>query len=148
MVAFIGLTHKVPSIVDNGRHGIMVFEGNQEIRSDLLNWLQSRQTSGVSMRTTTRSSVRDADEGAGTSLKPSNTSEDSPISPPIGNEVASDLDPIAGAVEGNTMDWICMRSYQEAILHCMFEQETQWFKELPRRTIPHPQCIVEENYRS
>jgi hypothetical protein len=33
------------------------------------------------------------------------TSEDSPVSPPIGNEVASDLDPTAGAVEGITVDW-------------------------------------------
>ena len=105
MVAFVGLTHMVPSIVDNGRHQIMVFKRNQEIRSDLLNWLQSRQTNNVPMRKTTRSNVKDADEGAGTSLEPSNTLEDSPVSLPIGNEVASDLDPIASAVEGITMDW-------------------------------------------
>jgi hypothetical protein len=41
-----------------------------------------------------------------------------------------------------------MQAYQEAILHCMFEQATQWFKELLRRTIRHPQCIVEENDKS
>jgi hypothetical protein len=105
MVALVGLTHMVPSTVDNGRHQIMVFEGNQEIRSDLLSWLQSRQTSGVPMRRTTRSSIRDVDEGDGTSSEPSNILEDSPIFPQIGNEVASDLDPTAGFVEGITMDW-------------------------------------------
>jgi hypothetical protein len=105
MVVLVGLTHMIPSTVDNGRHRIMVFEGNQEIRSDLLSWLQSKQTSGVSMRRTTRSTARDANEGDGTSSEPSNTSEDSPVSLPIGNEVPSDLDPTAGALEGITVDW-------------------------------------------
>jgi hypothetical protein len=57
------------------------------------------------MKRATRSSARDADEGDGTSSELSNTSEDSPVSPPIGNEVASDLDPTAGVVEGITVDW-------------------------------------------
>jgi hypothetical protein len=50
--------------------------------------------------------ARDADEGHGISSEPSNTSEDALVSPPLGNEVASDLDPSAGAVEGNTVNWI------------------------------------------
>jgi hypothetical protein len=105
MVALVGLTHMVPSTIDNGRHRIMVFEGNQEIRSDLSSWLQSKQMSGIPMRRATRSSARDANEGDGTNSEPSNTSEDSPVFLPIGNEVASDLDPTAGVVEGITVDW-------------------------------------------
>jgi hypothetical protein len=31
MVALVGLTHMVPSIVDNGRQQIMAFEGNEDI---------------------------------------------------------------------------------------------------------------------
>ena len=69
MVALVGLTHMFPSIVDNGRQRIMVFEGNEDIRADLLNWLQTRQTSSVPVRRTTRTSTRDADKGDGTSLE-------------------------------------------------------------------------------
>jgi hypothetical protein len=37
MVALVDLTHMVPSAVDNRRQQIMVFEGNEDIRADLLN---------------------------------------------------------------------------------------------------------------
>jgi hypothetical protein len=30
-VALVGLTHMVPSAIDNGRQRIMVFEGNEDI---------------------------------------------------------------------------------------------------------------------
>jgi hypothetical protein len=106
MVALVGLTHMVPSIVDNGRQRIMVFEGNEDIRADLLNWLQTRQTSTVPLRRTTRASAKDADEGDGTSAEQSPTLEDIAISPPFGNEGASYVDPSAGVVEGSTVDWI------------------------------------------
>jgi hypothetical protein len=66
MVALVGLMHMVPSTVDNGRQRIMVFEGNQEIRSSLLSWLQSNHQ-GVPMRRTTRAGARVADEDNDTS---------------------------------------------------------------------------------
>jgi hypothetical protein len=112
MVAFVGLTHMVPSTIDKEKHRIMVFEGSEDIRADLLSWLQTRQSSSVPMRRTTRASTRDADKGDGTNSEPSNTSDDTPVSPPLRNEVASNLDPSAGAVEGNTMD----RTVDAAIL--------------------------------
>jgi hypothetical protein len=81
-----GLTHMVPSVVDNGRQRIMVFEGNEDIRADLLSWLQTRQTNSILVRRTIRATARDADEGDGTSSEQSPASEDTPISPPLGNE--------------------------------------------------------------
>jgi hypothetical protein len=105
MVALVGLTHMVPSAVDNGRQRIMVFEGNEDIRADLLSWLQTKQMSSVPVRRTTRASARDADEGDGISSKQSPASEDIPVSPPLGNEGVSEVDPSAGVVEGQTMDW-------------------------------------------
>jgi hypothetical protein len=36
-VAVVGLTHMVPGLVDHGMHRITVFEGNQDIRLQLLN---------------------------------------------------------------------------------------------------------------
>jgi hypothetical protein len=56
------------------------------------------------VKRTTRAIARDADEGDGTSSKQSPTSEDIPVSPPLGNEGASEVDPSAGAVEGQTVD--------------------------------------------
>jgi hypothetical protein len=56
------------------------------------------------MRRTIRATARDANEGDGTSSKPSNTLEDTLVSPLLGTEVASDIDPTADVVEGNTMD--------------------------------------------
>jgi hypothetical protein len=105
MVALVGLTHMVPSVVDNGRQRIMVFEGNEDIRADLLSWLQTRQMSNVPVRKTTRASARDADKGDGTSSEQSPASEDTVVSPPLGNEGASEVDPSAGVVEGQTVDW-------------------------------------------
>jgi hypothetical protein len=105
MVALVGLTHMVPSAVDNGRQQIMVFEGNEDIPADLLSWLQTRQTSTVLVRRTTRASARDADEGDGTSAEQSPASEDTAVSPPLGNEGASYIDPSAGVVEGSIVDW-------------------------------------------
>jgi hypothetical protein len=105
MVALVGLTHMVPNAVDNGRQRIMVFEGNENIRADLLSWLQTRQTSSVPVRRTTRATARDADEGDGTSSEQSHASEDTPVSRPLGNEGASEVDPSVGAVEGQTVDW-------------------------------------------
>jgi hypothetical protein len=69
MVALVGLTHMVPRVVDNGRQRIMVFEENEDIRADLLSWLQTRQTSTIPVRRTTRASARGADEGDGTSAE-------------------------------------------------------------------------------
>jgi hypothetical protein len=105
MVALVGLTHMVPSTVDNGRQRIMAFEGNEDIRADLLSWLQTRQTSTVSVRRTTRATTRDTDIDDGTSSEQSPASEDTPVSPPLGNEGASYVDPSAGAVEGSIVDW-------------------------------------------
>jgi hypothetical protein len=105
MVALVGLTHMVPSAVNNGRQWIMVFEGNEDIRADLLSWLQTRQTSSVPVRRTTRATARDADKGDGTSSEQSPASEDTPISPLLGNEGASEVDPSVGVVEGQTVDW-------------------------------------------
>jgi hypothetical protein len=105
MLALVGLTHMVPSTVDNGRQQIMVFEGNEDIRADLLSWLQTRQTSTVPLRKTTRASARDADKGDGTSVEQSPASEDTAISPLFGNEGASYVDPSTGAMEGSTVDW-------------------------------------------
>jgi hypothetical protein len=36
MVALVGLMHMVPSAVNIGRQRILVFEGNEDIRADLL----------------------------------------------------------------------------------------------------------------
>jgi hypothetical protein len=83
MVALVGLTHMVPSAVDNGRQRIMVFEGNEDIRADLLSWLQTKQTSSVPVRRTTRATARDADEGDGTSSEQSPASEDTALSRPV-----------------------------------------------------------------
>jgi hypothetical protein len=105
MVALVGLTHMVPNAVDNGRQRIMVFEGNEDIRANLLSWLQTRQTSSVLVRRTTRATARDADKGNGTSLEQSPASEDTPVSHPLENEGASEVDPSAGAMEGQTVDW-------------------------------------------
>jgi hypothetical protein len=105
MVALVGLTHMVPSAVDNGRQWIMVFEGNEDIRADLLSWLQTRQTSSVPVRRTTRATAWDADEGDGTSSEQSPASEDTPVSRPLRSEGASEVDPSAGVVEGQTVDW-------------------------------------------
>jgi hypothetical protein len=105
MVALVGLTHMVPSAVDNGRQRIMVFEGNEDIRADLLSWLQTRQTSNILVKRKTRSTTRDADKGNGTSSEQSPTSEDTPVSHPFGNEGASEVDPSTSAVEGQTVDW-------------------------------------------
>jgi hypothetical protein len=41
MVAVVGLNHMVPSLVDHGMHRIMVFEGNQNMRLQLLNWVEA-----------------------------------------------------------------------------------------------------------
>jgi hypothetical protein len=74
------------------------------------------------MRKTTRASARDVDESDGTSLEPSNISEDTLVSPAF-----RDLDPIVDIVEGNTVDWtvdVAIPLYQEAILHWMFKQAT------------------------
>ena len=76
MVALVGFTHMVPSVVDNGRQRIMVFEGNEGIRVDLLSWLQTKQMNSVLVRRTTRASTRDADEGDGISSKQSPASKD------------------------------------------------------------------------
>jgi hypothetical protein len=100
MVAFVGLTHMVPSAVDIGRQRIMVFEGNEDIRADLLSWLQTRQTSSILVKRTTRATARDADEGDGTSSEQSAASEDTPVSPPLENEGALEVDLSAGVVEG------------------------------------------------
>jgi hypothetical protein len=105
MVALVGLTHMVPSAVDNGRQRIMVFEGNEDIRADLLSWLQTRQTSNILVKRKTRSTTRDADKGDGTSSEQSPASEDTPVSCALRNEGASEVDPSAGAVEGQTVDW-------------------------------------------
>jgi hypothetical protein len=105
MVALVGLTHMVPSALDNGRQRIMVFEGNEDIRADLLSWLQTRQTSSVPVRRTTRATARAADEGNETSSEQSPASEDTPLSRPLRNEGALEADPSAGAVEGQTVDW-------------------------------------------
>jgi hypothetical protein len=105
MVALVGLTHMVPNAVDNGRQRIMVFEGNEDIRADLLSWLQTKQTSSVPVRRTTRATVRDAYEGDGTSSEQSPASEDTPLSRPLRNEGASEVDPSVGVVEGKTVDW-------------------------------------------
>jgi hypothetical protein len=78
----------------------MVFEGNEDIRADLLSWLQTKQTSNVPVRRTTRASARDADEGNGTSSEQLPASKDTPISPPLGNEGALEVDPSVGIVEG------------------------------------------------
>jgi hypothetical protein len=70
-----------------------------------LSWLETKQTSSVLVRRTTRASARDADEGDGISSKQSPASEDTPVSPPLGNEGVSEVDPSAGVVEGQTVDW-------------------------------------------
>jgi hypothetical protein len=114
MVAVVGLTHMVPSAVDNGRQRIMVFKGNEDIRADILSWLQTRQTSSVPVKRTTRATARDADEGDGTSSEQSPASEDIPVSPPLGNEGASEVDPSAGAVERQTVDWTTHAAIPEA----------------------------------
>jgi hypothetical protein len=57
------------------------------------------------VRRTTRATARDADEGDGTSSEQSPASEDTPVSRPLRNEDASEVDPSAGAVEGQTVDW-------------------------------------------
>jgi hypothetical protein len=106
MVALVGLTHMVPSAVDNGRQRIMAFEGNEDIRANLLSWLQTKQTSSVPVRRTTRATARDVDVGDGTSSEQSPALEDTPISSPLGNEGASYIDPSVGTVEGSTVDWI------------------------------------------
>jgi hypothetical protein len=105
MVALVGLTHMVPSAIDNGRQWILVFEGNEDIRADLLTWLQTRQTSSIPVRRTTRATVRDANEGNGTSSEQSLASEDTPFSHLLGNEGVSEVDPSVGVVEGQTVDW-------------------------------------------
>jgi hypothetical protein len=68
--------------------------------------MQSRETRSLLIRRTTRTITRDTDDGDGTSSEPSSTSEDMLVSPPLGTEIASDIDPTADAVEGNTVDWI------------------------------------------
>jgi hypothetical protein len=102
MVALVGLTHMVPSAVDNGRQQIMVCEGNEDIRADLLSSLQTRQTSSVPLRRTTRATTRHADEGDDTSEEQSPASEDTAVSPPFGNE---------GASYGRPQCWCCGRKY-------------------------------------
>jgi hypothetical protein len=57
------------------------------------------------VRRTTRATAGDADEGDGTSLEQSLALEDTPVSHPLGNEGASEVDPSASAVEGQTVDW-------------------------------------------
>jgi hypothetical protein len=105
MVALVGLMFMVPNAVDNRRQRILVFEENEDIRANLLSWLQTRQTSSVPVMRTTRATARDADEGDGTSSEQSPVSEDTPVSHPLGTEGASEVDPSAGAVEGQTVDW-------------------------------------------
>jgi hypothetical protein len=56
------------------------------------------------VRRTTRATAKDADEGDGTSSEQSPASEDTAVSPPLGNEGASYIDPSAGAVEGSTVN--------------------------------------------
>jgi hypothetical protein len=56
------------------------------------------------VRRTTRATARDADEGDGTSSEQSPASEDTPVSRPLRNEGASEVDPSAGVVEGQTVD--------------------------------------------
>ena len=60
----------------------------------------------VPMRRSTRASTRDVDDGDGTSVEQLPTSEDTTVSPPLGNEGTSYIDPSVGVVEGSTMDWI------------------------------------------
>ena len=67
--------------------------------------MQFIQTSSLLIKRTIRATVKDANKGDGTSSKPSNTSEDTLVSPPLGTEVASDIDPTVVAMEENTMDW-------------------------------------------
>jgi hypothetical protein len=57
------------------------------------------------VRRTTRATARDADEGDGTSSEQSPASKDIPVSRPLGNEGASEVDPSVGVVEGQTVDW-------------------------------------------
>ena len=58
----------------------MVFEGNEDIRADLLSWLQTKETNNVPLRRATRANTRDADKGDGTNSKLPNTSKDTPHS--------------------------------------------------------------------
>jgi hypothetical protein len=45
MVAIVGLNHMIPSLVDHGMHRIMVFEGNQDMRLQLLSWVEAHEGS-------------------------------------------------------------------------------------------------------
>jgi hypothetical protein len=45
MVAVVGLTYMVPSLVDHDMHRITVFEGNQDIRLHLLSWVEEKEGS-------------------------------------------------------------------------------------------------------
>ena len=83
----------------------MVFEGNEDIRANLLNWLQTRKTNNVPVRRTTRATVRDADKGNSISSEQSPASEDIPISHPLRYDNTSKVDPSTSAVEGSTIDW-------------------------------------------
>ena len=41
MVAIVGLNYMVPSLVDHGMHRIMVFKWNQDMRLQLLSWVEA-----------------------------------------------------------------------------------------------------------
>lgn len=55
MVAIVGLTHMLPVFVNDGvSHKIIVFEGDAEIRSKVLDWVQMRKTTEVYKRNVKR----------------------------------------------------------------------------------------------
>jgi hypothetical protein len=80
MVAIVGLTHMVPSLVDNGMHRITVFEGNQDIRLQLLSSVEEKEGSSRGRKRSARAGGKDEAGGDGSNSGTSNTSEENPSS--------------------------------------------------------------------
>jgi hypothetical protein len=106
MVAIIGLTHMVLSLVDHEMHRITVFEGNQYIRLQLLNWVEAKEKSSRAQRISTRAGGKDVAEGDGSSTKMSNLYEENPSSYEEVNEVCSETELHGHGADGKLMELV------------------------------------------
>jgi hypothetical protein len=103
MVAVVGLNHMVPSLVDQGMHRIMVFEGNQDMRLQLLSWMEAREGSSRGQKRSTRAGGKDEAGGDGSSSRTSNTSKENPSSHEVVDEVSLEIEFYGYGANGKPM---------------------------------------------
>ena len=104
MVAIVGLNLMVPSLVDHGMHRIMVFKENQDMRLQLLSWVEAHERSSQGRKRSAWAGGKDEAGGDGSSSGTSNTFDENSSSHEEVDEVSLGIEFHGHSVDGKPIE--------------------------------------------